>query len=235
VRVSLVGVASYLPETVVDNEFFGGSAGQGTGMFKGARERRHVASGESAVDMIATATGRLADKLGIVPARDVELLLTNVTCPDMPFTGSGASVAHRLGIKPRFVLDLHNTGCISFVFMIEAARALMQSLGAKTALLCNVQNAAGRVFGHEQNRLRPQSAVPGDGCGVGYLVANDESPVLSVITQSFGEFADDMTVICDSGEPWWAPRPTPMYIDFTESRLASVVARGTQLVPTLVR
>lgn len=232
---SLVGVASYMPECVVDNQFFGAPEGAGTGMFKGARERRHVAQDETAVSMIVKATGRLRDKLGINLARDVELVLTNVSCPDMPFTGCGAALSHSLGLSPKFVVDMHNTGCVSFVFMIELARALMRSQGAKTALLCNVQNAAGRVFRQPGNRSRPQSAVPGDGCGVGYLVANEESPVRSVVTRTQGQYANDMQMVCDSGEPWWEPRNTPSYIDFSERKIAAIVMRGNRLVPQVVR
>jgi 3-oxoacyl-[acyl-carrier-protein] synthase III len=91
------------------------------------------------------------------------------------------------------------------------------------------------VFAHPDNRKRPQSAVPGDGCGVGLLVAGGESPVRSIVTHAFPEYADDMRVVCDEGLPYWAPRTAPMYIDFTESRTAAIVARGNQLVPGAVR
>jgi 3-oxoacyl-[acyl-carrier-protein] synthase-3 len=111
----------------------------------------------------------------------------------------------------------------------------MTSTGARTALLCNVQNAGGRVFSHPDNRKRPQSAIPGDGCGVGLLVAGGESPIRTVVTRSYAEFADDMRVTCDDGNPWWAPRSGPLYIDFTESRMAKVVERGNRVVPEVVR
>ncbi|HVJ88766.1 MAG TPA: 3-oxoacyl-[acyl-carrier-protein] synthase III C-terminal domain-containing protein [Labilithrix sp.] len=235
-QVSLIGTASYLPETVVENAFFQvEGAERGAGMFRGSKERRHVAKGETAASMIEKATRRLSDRLGFQPNRDVDILLTNASCLDMPFTGVGASVAHRLGIKAPWVLDVHNTGCVSFVYMMSIARALMTSSGAKTALICNVQNAAGRVFRHEDNLKRAQSAIPGDGCGVGYLVANGESPVLSVVSHCYPEYADDMSVVSADGGEWWAPRRTPLYIDFTEDRVASIVSRGNQLVPNVVK
>ena len=232
--LSLIATASYLPETVVENSFYDVAGGSRSAMFRGSRLRHHVAPGETAVDMIARAAGKLRDRLGLQLDQDVDILLTNVSCPDMCFTGCGAAVARVLGLKPRFIFDLHNSGCVSFVFMMEVARALMQTSSAKTALLCNVQNAAGRVFRHEQNRSRPQSAVPGDGCGVGYLVANSESPVRSIVTRSNSEYADDMQVIGEDG-PWWEPRRTPLHVDFTEERVAAIVSRGNALVPEMVR
>jgi 3-oxoacyl-[acyl-carrier-protein] synthase-3 len=232
--MSLISTASYLPETVRENAFFGES-GSASPMFKGSRYRHHVAPEETVTAMIERAARKLGDKLNLSFDRDVDIILTNVPCLDQPFTGAGASVAHALGIKPRFILDMQNTGCVSFVFMLEMARIIMGSTTAKTALLCNVQNTAGRVFAHPENRTRPQSAIPGDGCGVGYVVANGESPVRAIRTRSFGEYADDMRLGTDDGEKWWAPRKKPLYIDFTESRMGKIVARGNQLVPTMVR
>jgi 3-oxoacyl-[acyl-carrier-protein] synthase-3 len=230
--LSLISTASYLPETVVESSFFEGASTNA--MFRGSRLRHHVAPGETAVDMIERAATRLRARLGLQLDKGVDILLTNVSCPDQGFTGCGASVARRLGLRPSWILDMHNTGCVSFVFMMEVARALMNSSSARTALLCNVQNAGGRVFRHEENRKRPQSAIPGDGCGVGYLVANAESPVRSIVTRSCGEYADDMRVISDNGE-WWEPHRSALHIDFTEERIAAIVHRGNALVPDMVK
>src|SRR5262249_8775344 len=133
--ISLVGTASYMPETVVDNAYFGADEKRpASGMFKGSRERRHVAQGETAVAMIEKATTTPRDRLGIDPGKEIDLILTNVSCPDSPFTGCGASVAKVLGARPRWILDLHNSGCVSFVYMIGIARELVASGAVKTAL-----------------------------------------------------------------------------------------------------
>ena len=44
------------------------------------------------------------------------------------------------------VIDVHSAGCVSFIYMMDLARSLMTSHGAKTALICNVQSAAGHIF-----------------------------------------------------------------------------------------
>jgi 3-oxoacyl-[acyl-carrier-protein] synthase-3 len=232
--ISLIGTASYLPERVVGNDFFGG-ADSASPMFKGARLRHHVGPGESATDMIVRATERLATRCDLDPRIDIDLVLTNVSVPDLPFTGCGAAVVRRLGCEPRFVLDLHNTGCISFVFMLKLAQSLMASTGARSALLCNVQTAAGRVFADPGNVHRPQAAIPGDGCGVAYVVAGTESPVKSIAVRTCPDFADDMQIRCDTGGEYWAARQGPMYIDFDESRVATIVSRGNRLVPDVIR
>jgi 3-oxoacyl-[acyl-carrier-protein] synthase-3 len=233
--ISLVGAAGYAPETVVDNAFFGVDAKASTsGMFKGSRERRHVAPDESGASMIEKAARTLQGRLGFSFEREVDLILTNVSLPDSPFTGCGASVARALGCKPKWVLDLHNTGCVAFVYMLGIARELMASGAVKSALLCCAQTAAGRVFNQPENRVRPQSCVPGDGCGVGYVVASAESPIRGLAQRSYGEYADDMRVIRDEGGPYWEPHRGSVYIDFTEKKIARIVSRGNSLVPGIV-
>jgi 3-oxoacyl-[acyl-carrier-protein] synthase-3 len=235
--LSLIATASYLPDAVIGNDFFGADRDdQAIGsMFRGTRRRHHVAPDDTAADMIARAALRMAEREGIDLARDVELILTNVSLPDHPFTGCGARVAGLIGVKPRLVIDLHNTGCVSFVYMMKVAQGLFAGGVARTALICNAQTAAGRVFADPANRHRPQAAVPGDGCGVGFLVANRESPVLAIATRCYPDFADDMQAKSDCGLPYWAPRSSPLYIDFDERRVATIASRGNALVPAVVR
>ena len=233
--ISLLGCASYLPEAIIDNSFFGEDAKpRKSVMFKGTKLRHHVAPGETSVDMIERATRTLADRLELKTDKAFDIILTNVTCPEMPFTGCGAEVRHRLGSNARWILDLHNGGCVSFLAMVDLARAIMQANEAKTALVCNVQNAAGRLFALPANRRRAQSAVPGDGCGVAFLAASEESPFESIVLRTYGEYAGDMQLVRDNGLKWWEPyAPTP-YIDFAEERVASIVSRGNRIVPELM-
>ena len=74
---------------------------------------------------------------------------------------------------------------------LAQVQMLMTCQGAKTALICNVQNAAGRMFAQEETRKMKQAPIPGDGCGVAYVVASDQSPVmveLRDVTKRFGQF-----------------------------------------------
>jgi 3-oxoacyl-[acyl-carrier-protein] synthase-3 len=119
--------------------------------------------------------------------------------------------------------------------MIAHAQALMTCHGARTALLCNVQNAAGRVFAHPQARKLPQSRIPGDGCGVGYLVASSESPVKAVVQRNHCEYAGDMAIVRADGVPWWEPGPECLTVDFNESKLIHIMSRANRIVPEVIR
>lgn len=232
--VSLLGVSSAFPETIVGNDFFAPGAAARRGMFTAPTTRHHVGRDESAADLIVRAAHRLIGKLALDPGRDIDILFTNVTVPDQPFTGCGAEVAHRLGARPRWVVDLHNAGCVSFIYMMELARLMMAGGGAGGALLCNVQNAGGRVFANPEIRLQSHAPVPGDGCGVGFVAPSDVSPVLSIVHRCEGAFAGDMSVAAADGRRYWEPGPSPISVNFTEERVASIIARGNRMVPEIV-
>ena len=234
--VSLVATNSYLPEKIVPNDFFiTEGASDDHPMFKGTNLRHHVAENETAVDMMERASAQLVKDLNLDVKKDIDILLSNVTCLDQPFTGSGAGIAYRLGADPAWIIDHQNGGCVSFLYMMDVARALMAGSNAKTALICNVQNAAGRIFSHPENRKLAQSAVPGDGCGVGYLIANDSSPIITIVKKTYGEFAGDMRMISDDGKEWWEPRTTPCHVEFTERKIAKVIGRGNRMVTEVMQ
>lgn len=234
--ISLAGAASYMPRRIVDNAFFQhGEEEQGHAMFRGVKQRHHAADDETAQQMIVSASRKLADRLNVDLAREVDILMTNVSTPDQPFTGCGAAVGKALGCRPDWILDVHNGGCVSFIAMLAQAQMLMTCHGARSALLCNVQNAAGRIFAHPETRKLKQAAIPGDGCGVAYLVASNESPVKAIVQRNHCEYAGDMALVRQDGSGWWEPSLSCGYIDFTEAKLAQIMGRANRIVPEAIR
>jgi len=233
--ISLAAVASYLPEQVVDNSFFAQGTSERRGMFTAPTTRRHVRGDETAADMIEKAARRLIEQEQLDPSNEIDLLFTNVAIPDQAFTGCGAEVAARIGARPRWIVDLHNTGCVSFLYMLDLARTLMAGSSARSALLCCVQNAGGRVFSQPGVRMRSQAPIPGDGCGVGLVKAKGDSPLLSLVQRCQPEFASDMQAVAQDGRRYWEPGMSPISVAFTEARVAAILQRGNSLVPELVR
>ena len=235
IPISLKAIASEFPAQVVDNDFFCEGKGlSDSGMFRGAKRRHHMAPGQSAVDLIVAATAKIQERTGFDPTQELDIILTNVSMPDLPFTGCGAEVAKALGARPSSVYDLHNHGCVSFISMMTLAQSLMATTGARSALLCNAQTAAGRIFADPEVRKIPQAAVPGDGCGVALLVAGDERPIEHTEVRCFAEYASDMQIASDSGRPWWEPCEAQFHIDFSRSKVAKIVQRGNRLVPSMI-
>jgi len=231
--VGIAATGSYLPELELGPESFGTSAQPVAPLMRPPATRRHVAPNERAADMVARATRPMLERLGVDPTESVDLIITNVLLPDLPITGCGAEVAQRLGWSPESIVDLHNGGCGSFPYMLKLARSMMAGDGVRSALLCNVQNTAGQVYVQPRLRQTPQAAIPGDGCGVAYVVPDGGSPVLAVEVRNEPECAIDMDMTLPDRK-YWEAGESELNITFTEKRAKEIVARGNRLVPQVV-
>lgn len=237
--VSLTDVSTYLPGEPIAADYYAPSAessAAGDGelsrvMFRAPKFRHHVGADETAVDMIERAAQGLIDRHGRDAIEGVDILITHTQVPDMPFYGAGGGIAHRLGMRPSWVLDLHNGGCAAFVLGLNVARKLLASGEGRSALVAIAQNAAGQVFDQPGVRLKAQAAIPGDGAAVGLVTLSDESPILGIECRTYGEYAGDMTLAVDPPRKWWQPGVGEGCIGFTETKIAKVLARGNRQVP----
>jgi len=233
--VSLLDIATYLPGEPVSAGYYAGYAESDSlrenVMFKAPKFRHHVAEDETAVDMVERAAAGLIERRGQDAIANVDILITHVQLPDMPFYGAGGAMANRLGMKPNWVLDLHNGGCAAFILGMNVARTLIESGQGETALVAVAQNAAGTIFDQETIRSKAQASVPGDGAAVGLVARSDESPILDIECRTYGEFAGDMTISVDPARKWWQAGPGEGCIGFTESKITKVLARGNRQVP----
>jgi 3-oxoacyl-[acyl-carrier-protein] synthase-3 len=237
--VSLTDVASYLPGDPVPARYYTEYPGaedklRGHPMFKVPRSRHHVAADETNTDMIERAVQPLIERHGRDEIRGVDVLLVHSQLPDLPFVGAGTEVARRLGLNPEWLVDVANAGCASFVYMLKLARQILTTTDARTALICNAQSAAGQCFTQSEVRRLAQAAIPGDGCGVGWVTTSAGAPVLDVETRHIGDHAGDMTLALDDGRKYWEPGESQLRIGFTDASVAKVLARGNRLVPEVI-
>ena len=234
-QISLTDVSTYLPGEPIDAEYYAQFADsddlRDNLMFRAPRFRHHVAPDESAIDMVGRAAEGLIERHGQDVIANVDVLITHTQMPDMPFYGAGGGIAHRLGMRPNWVLDLHNGGCAAFVLALKVARQLLASGEGQTALVAIAQNAAGQVFDQPGVRGMAQASVPGDGAAVGLVTLSDQSPILDIECRTYGEYAGDMTLAIDPPRKWWQPGPGEGCIGFTESKITKVLARGNRQVP----
>jgi len=162
------------------------------------------------------------------------VLLTHSQMPDLPIVGAGGEVAHRLGMNPQLIIDVHNSGCASFVYMVNLARQLLGSGAGRTAMIACSANAAGKVFEQETVRKLAQASVPGDGAAVGLLTLSDTSPVLDVEARFYGQNAVDMTLETEPVRRWWEAGPGEGSVGFNEGKIMKVLSRGNRMVPQVV-
>ncbi len=233
--VSLLDVSTYLPGEPIGADYYAQFADsddlRDNLMFRAPKFRHHVAEDETAVDMVERAAAGLIERHGQDTIANIDVLITHTQMPDMPFYGGGGAMAHRLGMKPNWVLDLHNGGCAAFVLGLKVARNLLAAGEGRTALIAVAQNAAGQIFDQPMVRRKAQSSVPGDGAAVGLVTVSDDSPILDIECRTFGEYAGDMTIAVDPPRKWWQAGPGEGCIGFTESKITKVLARGNRQVP----
>ena len=196
--VSLIDVASYLPGDPIGADYYAQFADsdelRDNLMFRAPSFRHHVGRDETAIDMVERAAQGLIDRHGREVIENVDILITHTQLPDVPFYGAGGGIRHRLGMRPNWVLDLHNGGCAAFVLALNVARRLLASGEGHTALIAIAQNTAGQVFDQPGVRRKAQSAVPGDGSAVGLVTLSDQSPILDIECRTYGESAGNMTI-----------------------------------------
>jgi 3-oxoacyl-[acyl-carrier-protein] synthase-3 len=233
--VSLIDVSTYLPGKPISADYYAQFAEsddlRDNVMFRAPKFRHHVAEDETAIDMVESAAAGLIERHGQDAVVGADILITHTQMPDMPFYGGGGGMAHRLGMKPNWVLDLHNGGCAAFVLALKVARNLIESGEGRTALIAIAQNAAGQAFDQPTIRRKAQASVPGDGAAVGLVTLSDQSPILDIECRTYGEFAGDMTLAVDPPRKWWQAGPGEGCIGFTESKITKVLARGNRQVP----
>ncbi|MEO6793901.1 MAG: 3-oxoacyl-ACP synthase III family protein [Mycobacterium sp.] len=232
---SLTDVSSYLPGEPISSEYYAQFAEsdelRDNLMFRAPKFRHHVGADETAADMIEQAAQGLIERHGRAVIEDADILITHTQLPDIPFCGAGGGIAHRLGMNPSSVLDLHNGGCAAFVLGLNVARQLLAAGAGRSALIAIAQNAAGQVFDQAGVRGKSQASVPGDGAAVGLVTLSDQSPILDVECRTYGQYAGDMTYTIDPPRKWWQPGPGEGYIGFTEDKITKVLARGNRQVP----
>jgi 3-oxoacyl-[acyl-carrier-protein] synthase III len=235
--VSLIDVSTYLPGEPIGTDYYSAFAGsdelRDNLMFRAPKYRHHVAEDETAVDMIERAAAGLIERHGRDVIAGVDVLITHVQMPDMPFYGGGGQMARRLDMRPGTVIDLHNGGCGAFILGLKLARQQLLAGEGRTALIAIAQNAAGQIFDQEGVRRKAQASVPGDGAAVGLVTLSDDSPILDVQCRTYPEFAGDMTLTIEPYRKWWQAGPGEGFIGFTESKITKVLARGNRQVPEM--
>ena len=237
--VSLIDIANYLPENRVPAEYYTSQSADAdmrdNPMFSPPEYRHHSGIDESNVDMIERASSGLVARHGPDVLADVDVLLTHSQMPDLPIVGAGGEVAHRLGMNPEVIIDVHNSGCASFVYMVNVARQLLGSGAGRTAMIACAANAAGKVFEQETVRKLAQASVPGDGAAVGLLTVSDTSPVLDVEARFYGQNAVDMTLETEPPRRWWEAGSGEGSVGFNEGKIMKVLSRGNRMVPEVVQ
>src|ERR1700730_19035639 len=122
-NVSLIDVSTYLRGEPIGAEYYAQFAEsddlRDNLMFRAPKVRHHVAPEESSIDMIERAVQGLIERHGHDAVEGADVLITRTQVPDVAIYGQGGGIAHRLGMRPSWVLDLNNGGGAPVVVVVH--------------------------------------------------------------------------------------------------------------------
>lgn len=128
-HANITGIASYVPETILDNERLSQMVDTNDEWITtrvGIKERRildDVDKGSSFMGI--QAVKRLLERTNTAP-EDVELLICATSNPDYRFPSTGSIIIHNTGLRNAYAYDLE-AACAGFIVAMQSARAYIQS------------------------------------------------------------------------------------------------------------
>ncbi|MEV0524324.1 beta-ketoacyl-ACP synthase 3 [Streptomyces sp. NPDC050439] len=124
--IGIVGVGSYLPETVITNEEIGRGAGVSDEWIvrkTGIRERRRAAAHEATSDLAAAAAQRALARAGLT-ADQVAYVVVATSTPDHPQPATAALVQNLIGATRAAAFDV-NSVCSGYVYALKAVERML--------------------------------------------------------------------------------------------------------------
>ena len=188
IGVKIKGIGYYLPEKVLDNEYFEkivDTSDEWITTRTGIKERRMVDPKESTSDLSIRASKIALEDAGISP-EDIDMVIHHSVTPDMIYPGTSCIIQNALGIKNAGTVDTQ-AGCTGFIYALSMGYAYI-----KAGMYKNVLVAAGdcltRVTDYED---RGTCVLFGDGAGAFVLSATDgEDSFKSFYLGGDGNYAD---------------------------------------------
>ena len=191
------GVGHYLPERVVENDWFAtflDTSDEWIRSRSGIERRHFAAEGETTSDLAARAAeAALADAGLAADAIDAIVLATST--PDLTFPATATIVQERLGMTRGFAFDVQAV-CAGFVYALTNADALIVSGQAERVLVIGAETFS-RIMNWED---RSTCVLFGDGAGAVVLEAAEgagssaDRGILATDLHSDGRYRDILQV-----------------------------------------
>jgi len=186
----IVGVGSYLPETVLTNadlEKMVDTSDEWIRTRTGIAERRVVSEGETTSDLAVRASRTALERAGLSPA-DIDLLVVGTTSPDYVFPSTACVTQAKLGLKCPAV-DMM-AACSSFVYALQYGASVIEA-GRATSVLVVGAEALTRFVDFTD---RATCVLFGDGAGAVVLTAGTEPGVEAIVLGADGSGGEHLIV-----------------------------------------
>jgi 3-oxoacyl-[acyl-carrier-protein] synthase-3 len=121
----------------------------------GIRQRHFAPEGSGCSDFAAEASKRAIEAAGISPG-DIDYVVFATMTPEYIFPGSGALLAHKLGLQGVPALDIRQQ-CAAMIFGLQIIDGLVKSGAARTILFVGAEAHAGFMPWEDWDALDPAS------------------------------------------------------------------------------
>ncbi|MCC5661317.1 hypothetical protein LC608_31060 [Nostoc sp. XA010] len=231
----IVDVVSFMPERIVDNTeliFSSEDELEKNPFFKGVKQRRFASPEYQSSDLGTYALKKLLEQTETKP-EELDLILYSCIFNDFFCPGIGSAIQYGVGANRATVLNI-DTGCSSYLSMLNTARAFIESGLYKTIAVVTVTNYISRLP-ELQNSKR--YSVLGDGASATLLVDGQSSFVASY-ERSYGEHYGLLV-----GQPdlvdgrflnYWESGSGQITINFSQEMLNTLRSNALRLVPEAV-
>ena len=180
-NAKISGIASYLPDDVLDNEMLSKMVDTNDEWITtrvGIKERRILKKDVGSSYMGIEAVKKLLEETHTDPA-DVELLICATSNPDYRFPSTASIIIEGAGLKKAYGYDIQ-AACAGFIVALEDAAAYIKSGLRKKIIVCCTEKMSSMV----NYNARSTCPLFGDGAAC-VLVEPTEEPGVGVIDGVF--------------------------------------------------
>lgn len=192
-RAVIRGIGSYLPERVMTNAELSELVETSDAWIQertGISKRHLAAEGQYTSDLGYEAAKAALDHAGLT-ADDIDLIVVATATPDLTFPSTATIIQEKLGMKHGAAFDLQAV-CSGFIYGVHVVNALLQSGGAKRAILIGAETFS-RILDWND---RGTCVLFGDGAGAVVMeaVEDEHGGVLQTYVRSDGSHRDMLYV-----------------------------------------
>ncbi|WGH80426.1 beta-ketoacyl-ACP synthase III [Jannaschia ovalis] len=167
-RAVVRGVGHYLPERVVENDWFTtflDTSDEWIRSRSGIERRHFAAEGQTTSDLATRAAGAALADAGM-DASQIDAIVLATSTPDLTFPATATIVQERLGMVRGFAFDVQAV-CAGFIYALANANALILAGQAERVLVIGAETFS-RIMNWED---RTTCVLFGDGAGALVLEA----------------------------------------------------------------
>ncbi|MBO3444205.1 MULTISPECIES: beta-ketoacyl-ACP synthase III [Clostridia] len=224
-KAGILGVGSYVPETIIDNFYFEKIMDTSDEWIKtrtGISERRHASENEATSDLSTKAALKAIECANLTP-KDIDLIIVATATPDMIFPSTACLVQENIGASNAAAFDI-SVACSGFIYGMTIAKQFVDTKMYKNVLVIGAETLS-RFLDYSD---RTTSILFGDGAGA-VVIGNVEcGGILSTYLGSDGSGADVLNIPAGGSK-------LPAAQDTINNKLHSIKMAGNSVYKFAVR